>query len=117
MSRITLWEWRLDPRFVQWHGSRLLAVNEERYPLMIARHLDQAIAGSYKSAQVVIAARALEIRAGLARGVGPGGADIGDGESDVHTSYNVNILVKQENGHCVNLLIPRPPAIDAEATS
>jgi hypothetical protein len=108
MSRGTLWEWRLDPRFCRWLSARIRTVNEQQYDLMIRRHLEQAIRGSVRSAQVIIAARALELRmAALNRGAG----DDGDG-GDPSTNYRVNVLVRHDPQlGVVNLLVPRPPEV------
>jgi hypothetical protein len=122
MSRLTLWEWRLDPRFRAWHQQRIKALNEDDYQLMIRKHVAQAMRGSVKSAQIVIAARGLELRAAGAFGRGPEGDNplIGD----VTTNYQVNVLVAHDpikgivpNVPTVNLLVPRPPALEPGTTS
>jgi hypothetical protein len=53
MSRQTLWEWRHDARFVAWLKEGLTAGHDIDFQLAIARHIQLAIAGNVRSAELI----------------------------------------------------------------
>jgi hypothetical protein len=68
----------------------------------------QAGTGQCQSAHFLLGERALASKlAGR-----PAGAE--DAAGDVTTNYPVNVLVKQTPKGIVNLLIPRPPALEED---
>lgn len=54
MSRQTLWEWRHDSRFVAWLKEGLTAGHDIDFQLVIARHIQLAIGGSVRSAELLL---------------------------------------------------------------
>jgi len=98
MSRLTLWEWKQDPGFRAWLRAKLDQTSDEHWPLILRRHELLAIQGSVKSAEFIGRVRSLGQR---------GGGFNGD-----ETVINGDVVAN----YSVNLLVPRPPALEG-ATS
>lgn len=87
LSRTTIWEWRQNPRFVQWFTDSMQGVDDIEWRAAIARHVGLAIVGSVRSFEAIARVRSIGVRGG---GFTPEG---GGGNAQIQ----------------VNILIPRPP--------
>lgn len=113
LSRATIWEWKHDPRFRAWLRTELDRTSDEHWPLILRRHELLAIQGSVKSAEFIGKVRLVALKAGAGA---PLNTDEFDGKGDITTNYQVNVLVQQTPQGTVNLLVPRPPALEESTT-
>jgi hypothetical protein len=84
MSRQTLWEWRLTPGFRPWLHDRLKQTSDDSWFLILRRHELLAIAGSVRSAEFILKARALALQAAAEQAA--------QGAGDPAPNYTVTIL-------------------------
>lgn len=95
LSRRTIYEWKKDPLFVAWYMREMLGERDMDWELILAKHTQQAIRGSVRSAEFV----------GRVRSVGMKGGGFTDSPDVDNSVQNYTVIS----------LVPRPPALPSAA--